>query len=320
MTWPDLTQVLSRKRPFDGLNYGQLVNTVALQNQRPSLDLLPESTTPSVRELITRCWDKERANRPTAFECWTVCSDIYLSCTYTYSHTYTTKSHIAPSHLLFLPCHHSPPPLLLPPLSCTDLYLIITLPQPPFPRFLTLSIHTPTPTPTQIFQHEFEMLDSREWDIFFSHRWASKPFLSNLYKLLVNEGYRVWYDQNEMGFDLVKSMKEGIERSTVVLCCVDSIYQQRDNCMLEARHARQVLDIVDSPERWAISYHIISTDIIHAMPSSLIHVTTHLFIHATTHLFTNARIHHFIYASAHLFIHARVFTHFLLTCSCLYTY
>ena len=65
----------------------------------------------------------------------------------------------------------------------------------------------------------------------------------------MNEGYRVWYDQNEMGFDLVKSMKEGIERSTVVLCCVDSIYQQRDNCMLEARHARQVLDIVDSPER-----------------------------------------------------------------------
>ena len=41
-----------------------------------------------------------------------------------------------------------------------------------------------------------------------------------MYKLLVNEGYRVWYDQYEMGFDLVKSMKEGIERSTVVLCCV----------------------------------------------------------------------------------------------------
>ena len=54
-------------------------------------------------------------------------------------------------------------------------------------------------------------------ELILSH---SKPFLSNVYKLLTNEGYRVWYDQYEMGFDLVRSMKEGIERSTVVLCCV----------------------------------------------------------------------------------------------------
>ena len=49
---------------------------------------------------------------------------------------------------------------------------------------------------------------------------------------------------NEMGFDLVRSMHEGIERSTVVVCCVDSGYMQRPNCMLELRHARETLERV----------------------------------------------------------------------------
>ena len=88
---------------------------------------------------------------------------------------------------------------------------------------------------------EYDLLTITKWDIFFSHPWASKPFLSHLYNLLCGEGYTVWYDVHHMGYDLVKSMQEGIENSTVVLVCVDSKYQKRDNCMLELRHAHKVV-------------------------------------------------------------------------------
>ena len=51
--------------------------------------------------------------------------------------------------------------------------------------------------------HEYERLYTDEFDIFFSHRWASKAFLAHLYNLLVELGYRVWYDVLDMGYDLV---------------------------------------------------------------------------------------------------------------------
>jgi len=88
----------------------------------------------------------------------------------------------------------------------------------------------------------FLQLSTGEYDIFFSHRWANKPFLSHLHHLLCEHGYRVWYDANEMGFDLVKSMTQGIEKSTVVVCCVDSEYAKSANCMLELRHAHKVIE------------------------------------------------------------------------------
>ena len=88
---------------------------------------------------------------------------------------------------------------------------------------------------------EYDLLATKEFDVFYSHRWASKPFLSHLYNLLCEAGYKVWYDVHHMGHDMVKSMEEGIEKSTVVLACVDSEYQKRDNCMLELRHAHKVV-------------------------------------------------------------------------------
>ena len=90
---------------------------------------------------------------------------------------------------------------------------------------------------------EYDLQTITEWDIFLSHRWASKPFLSHVYNLLCTEGYTVWYDVHHMGYDLVKSMQQGIENCSVVLACVDSEYQKRDNCMLELRHAHEVIKL-----------------------------------------------------------------------------
>ena len=59
--------------------------------------------------------------------------------------------------------------------------------------------------------------------------------------MLCEHGYTVWYDVHHMGYDLKKSMEQGIQKSVVVLACVDSEYQKRDNCMLELRHAHKVV-------------------------------------------------------------------------------
>ena len=88
---------------------------------------------------------------------------------------------------------------------------------------------------------EYNRLASKEFDIFFSHRWPSKPFLSHVHKLLCEHGYKVWYDLDHMGHDLNKSMEEGVEKSTVVLAFVDAEYLQRPNCMRELLHAHKVV-------------------------------------------------------------------------------
>ena len=82
-------------------------------------------------------------------------------------------------------------------------------------------------------QHEWSVIESETFDIFFSHPWAKKPFLSNLCIHLHNCGYRVWYDKHNMGYDLFESMIVGIKKSFLTIACVDSLYQTRVNCLFE---------------------------------------------------------------------------------------
>jgi serine/threonine protein kinase len=69
-----------------------------------------------------------------------------------------------------------------------------------------------------ILSQECEILKGGEFDIFFSHAWKNKPFLSHVHRLLVRSGYRVWYDVTDMGHDLEESMIKGIENSKVISC------------------------------------------------------------------------------------------------------
>ena len=70
-------------------------------------------------------------------------------------------------------------------------------------------------------------------------------------------GYRVWYDVNEMGYDLQKSMRDGITNSRVVLVCASQTYQTRENCMFELQEAvsseKQLLTVIldQNPFNWA---------------------------------------------------------------------
>ena len=87
-----------------------------------------------------------------------------------------------------------------------------------------------------------DIFANRFFDIFLSHRWSEKYFVRHLYKLLVSSGYRVWYDENDMGHNLTESMKRGIERSKVVVACVSSAYQLANNTMFELKYARDYVD------------------------------------------------------------------------------
>ena len=88
-----------------------------------------------------------------------------------------------------------------------------------------------------ILSHNLSVVKEHKFDIFFSHAWANKPILSYVYKWLTGAGFRVWYDQTDMGYDLKDSMIDGITRSTIVLACVNSRYETRPNCMFEVKES-----------------------------------------------------------------------------------
>jgi serine/threonine protein kinase len=82
-------------------------------------------------------------------------------------------------------------------------------------------------------------LETSTYDIFFSHCWGDKDFLCHIYQFLSATGYKVWYDQKDMGHDLQQSMKTGILTSDIFLVCLDKLYQTRENCLFELRWAAE---------------------------------------------------------------------------------
>jgi hypothetical protein len=88
--------------------------------------------------------------------------------------------------------------------------------------------------------HCLNITSSKSFDIFFSHKWEDKRLLSHVYAMLTAMGYRVWFDQNQMGNKLKESMKEGIQNSTVVIACINSSYEKSVNCKYELEVAVQL--------------------------------------------------------------------------------
>jgi hypothetical protein len=76
-----------------------------------------------------------------------------------------------------------------------------------------------------ILNHYYLLLSKNKYDIFFSHAWKDKSFLSHVHDYLIRKGYQVWYDQTEMGHDIKESMRNGLINSKVVLVCLSSVYQ-----------------------------------------------------------------------------------------------
>ena len=95
----------------------------------------------------------------------------------------------------------------------------------------------------------WNIFSSNVFDIFLSHRWTEKYFVRHLYKVLHDRGYRVWYDENDMQHNLVKSMQDGIAKSKVVLICASPSYQTSINTMFELNHASNYVDPITNEKK-----------------------------------------------------------------------
>ena len=112
---------------------------------------------------------------------------------------------------------------------------------PSLSRLLHLSWHSDRlarPTALEFYtrvEQCYNVLSNSSYDIFFSHPWKKKSVLRHAKRYLNAVGYKVWYDEDDIQWDLVKSMRDGVAKSKVVLACISRDYENSQNCMFELR-------------------------------------------------------------------------------------
>ena len=110
---------------------------------------------------------------------------------------------------------------------------------PSLSRLLHLSWHgdrLARPTALEFYtrvEQCYNVLNNSSYDIFFSHPWKNKSVLRHAKRYLNEVGYKVWYDEDDIKWDLVKSMRDGVSKSKVVLACISKVYEASQNCMFE---------------------------------------------------------------------------------------
>lgn len=84
-------------------------------------------------------------------------------------------------------------------------------------------------------------LQQQHFDVFCSHQWNHhKGFVRRVSRSLQSMGYRVWFDELDMGHKIQQSMDEGVQKSKVFLACINRDYHGRKNCMHELRTAHSL--------------------------------------------------------------------------------
>jgi serine/threonine protein kinase len=86
----------------------------------------------------------------------------------------------------------------------------------------------------------FNVVSSNMFDIFLSHPWAKKSVMRHIKRFLASIGYKTFYDQDNMQWDLKRSMEEGVLRCKVVLACISRDYEKSKNCMFELGEASKL--------------------------------------------------------------------------------
>nr|XP_026693068.1 uncharacterized protein LOC100181987 isoform X1 [Ciona intestinalis]XP_026693069.1 uncharacterized protein LOC100181987 isoform X1 [Ciona intestinalis] len=74
----------------------------------------------------------------------------------------------------------------------------------------------------------------KEGHIMISYNWKYKSIAVNLRDRLVQEGYKTWFDDDNMGSDILQSMSEGVEGAHVFLMLASQSYKESKNCRTEA--------------------------------------------------------------------------------------
>ena len=131
----------------------------------------------------------------------------------------------------------------------------------------------------QVLEHSLNTIIEGKFDIFLSYAWGKKdwrkPLADQMYKRLVDEGYRTWIDihgggAGEMRIDLDESMRKGIENSQCVVLLLSNEYLRSRACGLELDHiintGKTLYICVVEPEKqgfwafWKKGYDNLTTD------------------------------------------------------------
>lgn len=100
-----------------------------------------------------------------------------------------------------------------------------------------------------VLNHTYSKLCSDQFDIVFSHPWVNKGILRHVYRLLTDQGYRIWFDEFDHGYDLKEVLDRGVRKSAVILACVNESYQKSADCMQELKavadeHGKPVITLL----------------------------------------------------------------------------
>ena len=80
--------------------------------------------------------------------------------------------------------------------------------------------------------------ENEKWDIMVSYNWKTgKECASDLYKVLTENGFKVWIDEKNMAGDLESEMANGVANSEIVLLLISEEYEKSHNCIREYTHA-----------------------------------------------------------------------------------
>lgn len=78
-----------------------------------------------------------------------------------------------------------------------------------------------------------------KYDIMLSYSHSNKELCHYIHERLVQDGYRVWLDRDQMHGAPMIAMANAIENSEYVLLCMSDSYKQSAYCQLEAHYAFQ---------------------------------------------------------------------------------
>jgi hypothetical protein len=93
--------------------------------------------------------------------------------------------------------------------------------------------------PTQAVASSSSKSAAKPKHVMMSYNWDHQPVIKHIHAALVQHGYTVWIDVEQMKGSTVDAMSKAVEDAAVVVFGVSRAYKESKNCRLEAQYAMQ---------------------------------------------------------------------------------
>ena len=81
--------------------------------------------------------------------------------------------------------------------------------------------------------------DQTTFDVMISYSHKDNDMCKQIYEQLIQSGYRVWIDFDQMHGNVMDAMAQAIERSQIILICMSEQYRRSNYCRAEAQYGFQ---------------------------------------------------------------------------------